>query len=192
MSTQGSQDARGSLAVGAIVAILIIAAVATLGYYQFEVANSTSTTTTTSTASVTCPSAACANVTIITGASSEPTNYTTGELYGFNPLTVTVVIGVNNTVFWTNADAAPHTVTSDTGDSVSFDSGTSGSLITQGGTFQFTFTTPGTYAYHCTFHSWMHGKVIVLAPTSSSPPTTGSTSSSTIQSSATQTSTTST
>jgi len=188
MSNQSNQDARGSVAVGAVVAILIVAAIATLGYYQFEVANSaSSTTTTTSTPSVTCPSAACANVTIFAGASSEPANYTTGELYGFSPPTVTVVIGVNNTVFWTNTDAAPHTVTSDTGDSVSFDSGTSGPLITQGGTFQFTFTTPGTYAYHCTFHSWMHGRVIVLASTSSSSTTTGGVSSSTTQASTTST-----
>jgi plastocyanin len=192
MSTQGSQDARGSLAVGAIVAILIIAAVATLGYYQFEVANSTSTTTTTSTASVTCPSAACANVNITAGAGIAPPGYTAGEktTFGFSPDTVVVVIGVNNTVYWTNEDAGAHTVTSDTAGL--FDSGTSGPLTTQGGTFQFTFTTPGTYTYHCSFHSWMQGTVIVKASTGSSSTTTGSTTSTAAQSSATQTSTTST
>lgn len=165
MSTPSSQGVKGSTAVGVIVAILIIGAVATLGYYQFNVASSSSTTTTTTTSSVTCPSAACANVTIIAGASSEPANYTSGELYGFSPAKVVVVIGVNNTVYWTNTDAAPHTVTSDTAGI--FDSGTSGPLINQGGTFQFTFTTPGTYPYHCTFHSWMHGEVVVLAPAGS-------------------------
>jgi plastocyanin len=184
MSTQGSQDAKGSLAVGAIVAILIISAVATLGYYQFEVANSTSTTTTTSAPSVTCPSAACAPVNITSGAGIAPPGYTAGEktTFGFSPDTVVVVIGVNNTVYWTNEDAGAHTVTSDTAGL--FDSGTSGPLTTQGGTFQFTFTTPGTYTYHCSFHSWMQGTVIVKASTGSSSTTTGS--------ATTQTSTTST
>ena len=187
MSTQSKQDARGSVAVGAVVAILIVAAVATLGYYQFEVANSTSSTTTTSTASVTCPSASCAPVNITAGAGIAPTGYTAGEktTFGFSPDTVTVVIGVNNTVYWTNEDAGAHTVTSDTAGL--FDSGTSGPLTTQGGTFQFTFTTPGTYTYHCSFHSWMQGTVIVKTSAGSSSTTTGSASSS-----ATQTSTTST
>ena len=85
-----------------------------------------------------------------------------------------MVIGKNNTVFWTNNDAAPHTVTSDTAGI--FDSGTSGPLLTQGGTYQFTFTTPGTYAYHCTFHSWMHGKVIVEAAPAGSSGQSGTTS----------------
>jgi plastocyanin len=176
MSTP-SRGAQGSVVVGAVVAILIVGAVATLGYYQFEVAKSTSATTTTSTPLVSCPSLACANVTIFSGAQKEPTNYTSGELFGYSPATVVVVIGKNNTVFWTNDDSAPHTVTSDTAGM--FDSGTSGPLITQGGTYQFTFTTPGTYTYHCTFHNWMHGKVIVEAAPSSSTSTSAQSQSST-------------
>ncbi|MDG7006958.1 MAG: cupredoxin domain-containing protein [Nitrososphaerota archaeon] len=166
MSTQSPSGAHSSVAVGAVVAILIVGAVATLGYYQFFVANTTTTTTTTATTpSVTCPSAACVNVTIFAGASSQPSGYTQGQTttYGYTPDTVIVVIGKNNTVFWTNDDAAPHTVTSETGAPVSFDSGTSGPLLTQGGTYQFTFTVPGTYHYHCSFHAWMQGTVIVKA-----------------------------
>lgn len=153
--------------MGAVVAILIVGAVATLGYYQFAVAgNQTSTTTTSSVPLVTCPSSACVNVTIPTGASSPPSNYTGGATthFGYSPDVVTVVIGKNNTVFWINDDAAPHTVTSDT--SGVFDSGLTGPLTTQGGTYQFTFTTAGTYHYHCSFHSWMQGTVIVKAATS--------------------------
>ena len=125
--------------------------------------------------SVTCPSSACVAVKIISGASTPPSGYTKGQTttYGYSPDTVTVVIGKNNTVFWTNDDASAHTVTSDTGAPASFDSGTSGPLTTQGGTYQFTFTVPGTYHYHCSFHSWMQGTVVVLAAstttTSSSP-----------------------
>ncbi len=75
----------------------------------------------------------------------------------YSPSTITVVIGVNNTVTWMNNDAVPHTVTSDTG---LFDSGP----INQGGIYSYTFTTPGTYDYHCSYHPWMHGTVIVKSP----------------------------
>jgi len=164
-------SSQTSTAVGVVVAILIIGAIATLGYYQFEVAGNQTTTSSTSTApAVTCPSAQCANVTIISGAGSPPPGYSGGKTtYGFSPDVVTVFIGKNNTVFWTNDDTAPHTVTSDTAGI--FDSGSTGPLTTQGGTFQFTFTTPGTYTYHCSFHAWMQGTVIVLAGTETGPST---------------------
>lgn len=87
---------------------------------------------------------------------------------GFSPENVTVVIGVNNTVTWTNKDTnnggTSHTVTSLTVPSgaASFDSG----IMKEGANFTQTFTTPGTYEYHCTIHPWMTGSVIVLASTS--------------------------
>ncbi|MCL4517710.1 MAG: cupredoxin domain-containing protein [Thaumarchaeota archaeon] len=73
----------------------------------------------------------------------------------YSPPTITVVIGVNNTVTWVNNDQAPHTVT-DTG---VFDSGN----MNTGQSWTHTFTTPGTYEYHCTYHPWMKGTVIVKA-----------------------------
>jgi len=75
---------------------------------------------------------------------------------GFSPSTITVVIGVNNTVVWNNDDSVPHTVTANDG---SFSSGN----LNPGDSYSFTFTTPGTYAYHCSYHSWMKGTVIVKA-----------------------------
>jgi plastocyanin len=74
----------------------------------------------------------------------------------YSPSPVTVVIGVNNTVTWVNNDGAPHTVTANDG---SFLSGN----IAPTGTFTFTFTKPGTYTYHCLYHPWMVGTVIVKA-----------------------------
>jgi plastocyanin len=80
---------------------------------------------------------------------------------GYSPDTITVVIGVNNTVVWTNEDLVAHTVTSTSSPSgVSpFDSG----LFEQGTTFTHTFTVPGVYEYHCLIHPWMTGTVIVKA-----------------------------
>ena len=156
MSTQGST--QSSTLVGVVVAILIIGAVGTLGYYQFEVAGQQTSTTSTSTApAVTCPSSACKEVNITSGAATPPSGWSgSGKTtYGFTPDTITLVIGVNNTILWTNNDASVHTATSDTAGV--FDSGP----LNQGQTYQFTFTTAGTYTYHCTYHAWMQGTVIV-------------------------------
>jgi plastocyanin len=72
--------------------------------------------------------------------------------FAFQPAFVAVSAG--STVSWFNAGGAPHTVTSDTG---AFDSGTLG----PGGSFSVTFSTPGTYTYHCAIHPSMVGTVQV-------------------------------
>jgi plastocyanin len=77
------------------------------------------------------------------------------NLPGYTPANITVVIGVNNTVRWTNNDNMAHTVTARDG---SFDSGN----LNPGATFVHTFTTPGVYHYTCTYHSWMQGTVTVV------------------------------
>ena len=73
---------------------------------------------------------------------------------GYSPDVIHVVIGVNNTVTWTNNDQTTHTVTAIDG---SFDSG----LLQPGQMFVETFDSPGTYQYHCQIHPWMNGTVIV-------------------------------
>jgi FtsP/CotA-like multicopper oxidase with cupredoxin domain len=57
-------------------------------------------------------------------------------------------VRLGETVTWRNDDPVPHTVTSDD-EGGPLDSGN----IAKGGTFAFTFTQPGTYAYHCVPHS---------------------------------------
>jgi len=70
----------------------------------------------------------------------------------FQPGTLTVPVGT--TVTWTNNDSTQHTVTADDG---SFDSG----VLQQGATFSQTFTTAGTFSYHCNIHSSMTGTITV-------------------------------
>jgi amicyanin len=77
--------------------------------------------------------------------------------FAFSPATLTIKAGT--TVTWINNTAVGHTVTSD--DGKSFDSGTSNPIAAQGGTFSFTFTTPGTFAYHCEIHPFMKATIIV-------------------------------
>jgi plastocyanin len=84
------------------------------------------------------------------------------ELVGSNQLTpnATVVIGVNNTIIWTNQDDVQHTTTAVGG------LWNSGAMDT-GQTFSVTISAPGTYEYHCTIHpKWMIGFIIVKAPSS--------------------------
>ena len=69
---------------------------------------------------------------------------------GINGSAASVTIESGDTVRWTWDDAAPHTVTNISGQSVEdFDSGT---LTGVGQTFEFTFTTAGTNDYRCEIH----------------------------------------
>lgn len=65
------------------------------------------------------------------------------ENFKFAQPVLTITAGT--TVEWENEDTAAHTVTADDG---SFDSGP----LNKGDQFKFTFNTPGTYLYYCTYH----------------------------------------
>jgi plastocyanin len=82
--------------------------------------------------------------------------------FSFAPGTITV--GVGDTVTWSNSDSANHTATANDG---SFDTGTIGN----GSSKSVTFATAGTFAYHCSIHSAMTGKVVVAADAATAPPT---------------------
>jgi plastocyanin len=71
--------------------------------------------------------------------------------FSFSPKSLTVKVGTKIT--WTNNDSITHTVTADQG---AFDS-----TLVSGNTFSFTFTNPGTYAYHCSIHPSMTATIIV-------------------------------
>jgi len=72
--------------------------------------------------------------------------------FSFGPSTVEVPVGT--TVTWTNTDSTNHTVTADDG---SFDS----KAISSSQTFTQTFSTAGTFKYHCSIHPTMTGTVTV-------------------------------
>ena len=67
-----------------------------------------------------------------------------------------ITVPVGTTVVVRNDDSAGHTWTADDG---AFDSG----FIDGGGTFEFTFTEAGTFAFHCEVHPSMTGTVTVTA-----------------------------
>ena len=75
--------------------------------------------------------------------------------FSFSPAAVTVKVGTP--VRWTNNGPSAHTATSNSGtwDSGQLSSPTSGGPYgggSAGGTYQYTFTAAGTYAYHCSNH----------------------------------------
>jgi plastocyanin len=72
--------------------------------------------------------------------------------FSFAPQTLTVPVGA--TVTWTNGDDIPHTA-------VSTDGVFKSKVMDTDEKFSYTFTKPGTYAYYCTIHPKMTGKVIV-------------------------------
>ena len=70
----------------------------------------------------------------------------------FGPQTITVPVGT--TVTWTNSDDIPHTT-------VSTDGVFKSKVMDTDEKFSYTFTKAGTYAYFCSVHPKMTGKVVV-------------------------------
>jgi plastocyanin len=88
--------------------------------------------------------------------------------FAFAPASVSVSVG--DSVTWTNGDGVGHTATAD---DASFDTGT----IAGGASNSVTFSTAGTFVYHCSIHPAMTGTITVQAaaggggPTTTTPPT---------------------
>jgi hypothetical protein len=97
-----------------------------------------------------------------------PTGSGTTVIPGYNPSTITVVIGVNDTVTWTNNDTVSHTVTPG-------NQPVGGPWVTGSGamlpkdSYSFQFTVPGTYSYKCDYHSLMMGSVVVKGTATPTP-----------------------
>ena len=87
-------------------------------------------------------------------AAAEP-NSVVIDNYAFAPATMTVPVGT--TITWTNNDSDIHSVAADDGDPVMFKS----AGLDTDDKYSFTFTKPGTYAYHCGLHPHMTGTIVV-------------------------------
>ena len=84
-------------------------------------------------------------VTIASGASNQTTT-----AFGVDPL----VVSTGTTISWLNDDTTTHT---STGDGNQWSSGS----IAPGGRFNFTFSSPGRFDYHCQIHPNMIGTIVV-------------------------------
>jgi len=154
---------KGSVGVALAVAVLIIVAVTSLGYYQFVLCKpascSTSTSSSATTAAVVCAPPSCVTIEINPGAATLTTT-------AFSPDVATLVIGVNNTFQFVNNDSqsggVSHTATAKTCPKVCpFDTGVFGYNATSQ---MFTIAAPGTYPYFCNIHPLtMVGTIVVVA-----------------------------
>jgi plastocyanin len=73
----------------------------------------------------------------------------------FSPMVIRVRAGTS--VTWTNRDTDNHTVTFMPGMMMS------GTILVPGGSFSYTFLSPGTYNYRCMYHQGMVGRVMVTS-----------------------------
>ena len=73
--------------------------------------------------------------------------------FAFSPSEIRIKAG--DTVAWTNKDSTRHTVTSDSGSELG------SALLSNGDSYSHTFSTAGTFNYHCALHPYMKGKIIV-------------------------------
>jgi plastocyanin len=76
--------------------------------------------------------------------------------FSFGP--AALVVRPGTTVTFVNGDDIPHTVVA--ADMKAFRS----KVLETDDRFSFTFTQPGTYAYFCSIHPHMTGKIVVRAP----------------------------
>jgi plastocyanin len=146
-----------SVTLAVALAVCVVLIILGVGYIVLvlpgSIAPSTSTNTSATTVSIAevtnLPlSYSYTNIYIPAGAAIE------GSVANFNPQSVTVAVGVNNTVIWTNLDAAVQMVSG---------SGFSSGNLTEGQSWNYTFTTPGTYPFTDPYYQWLSGTVTVVS-----------------------------
>jgi plastocyanin len=131
--------------------------------------SSTSTTTTTSSSTITTTSNSTTTTTTSSGTPAVVTILMpagAGNGLNFSPATVTLVVGVNNTVMWTNQDTVIHNVdfsSAPSGYTIPVNWSPSPNVKPGASTTTLTLTVPGTYSYACDYHSWMRATIIVKA-----------------------------
>jgi plastocyanin len=131
----------------------IVAFVIVFAAYLYVSTAPASTTSTTATGQVVAGSGGSFNVPAGAVVVDMPNNG--GYEYSqYTPGEITIILGVNATVAWTNHDVLVHDVIANNG---AFNSGD----IAPNAAYVFTFTQAGTYTYHCSYHASMSGVVVV-------------------------------
>src|SRR5579872_2210072 len=141
-------------ATGPVIIVILIIAAAFLGYYQIVYYPSVAPTSTTTITTV--PSTKL-NVTVVIPSGAASSGKPTSFYYA--PDSITVVAGLNSTIIWKNEDGALHTVTAAVNSpDPRFNAFGPTSPVSSwnnvqpnGGEVNFTFTTPGTYNYSCSY-----------------------------------------
>ena len=84
------------------------------------------------------------------------------ERNNFEPETITVAIGANNTVTWINKDSVPVGIRATDMSDPDFFKATQDNFLMPNETFEFTFTKSGNFGYNSVPGPWRQGTVEVL------------------------------
>jgi plastocyanin len=157
-TTTIGKNAKGISKIAAGTALILAVAVASLGVFYATASGSSSSSCASSSASISSVAPAPSSTIHVSEYSGSANS---ANPPGYKPDSIVLVIGVNDTVTWTNDDPAAHTVSSTNAPSscASFNSGN----MNSGASYTHTFTVPGTYSYDCRYHSWMTGTIVVKA-----------------------------
>ncbi len=134
-----------------IVVILVIIVGGTALYLASK--NDNKPTSNTSSTSGTTPASSTSSDNSNSSSQSEASGKVSMVNMAFTPSQVTINKG--QTVTWANNDSVAHTVTVDSGE------GPNSQPIQPGESFSYTFKNTGSFQYHCTIHSAMHGTIVV-------------------------------
>jgi plastocyanin len=88
----------------------------------------------------------------------------------YSPDVTTVVLGINNTVRWTNQAESANSIAADMSFEQDVKKFGSDGIIKPGQSYEFTFTKPGTFSYHGEPHPWQRGKIIVISSNQNTTP----------------------
>ncbi|MFC5747339.1 cupredoxin domain-containing protein [Actinomadura rugatobispora] len=92
------------------------------------------------------------------GPAAEPARADTAQVRmqntAYSPSTLTIRVG--DTVTWTNLDQIPHDVVTTSGPQA-----LRSPMLQRGRSWSFTFRVAGTYAYYCSVHPAMRGRIVV-------------------------------
>lgn len=91
----------------------------------------------------------------VTDMKSSSASEQTVTIQNFKFDSANLVVSVGTKVTWVNQDSTVHTVAS------SDKSFPQSSGLDTGDKYSYVFTKPGTYAYYCTLHPFMTGKIVV-------------------------------
>ncbi len=76
--------------------------------------------------------------------------------FSFDPAELKIKVGTK--VTWANYDNSPHTVSSESGGKTELTS----KILSKGDSYSHVFESPGIFNYHCSIHTGMKGKVVVV------------------------------
>lgn len=148
-------NSRG-IGTGVVIAILVIILIVIIGLSVFYFEQTTKNTSSNTNQNQMQMPTTSSSVNPTPSSSNTPSSGSihTVNIQNFAFTPGSLIIKKGDTVIWINLDSAPHTVTTEDN---ALDSGS----IEQGQSFSHTFYDAGTYNYHCTFHVYMKGAIIV-------------------------------